>query len=57
MVMLMLPMAISGMAKIAIMAILAIIAMANGIFYMVIRDIQLKSTQETSSVVLDSIQK
>ena len=44
MAMLMTPMAIAGMAKMAIMAIMVTSVMANGLFSMAVRGIQLKST-------------
>ena len=53
MAMLITPMAIAGMAKLAIMAIMVTSVMTNGNFSMVIRGIQLKATQKTSSVVLN----
>ena len=46
MAMLMTPMAIAGMAKMAIMAIMVTSLMANGKFSMVIRGIELKGTQK-----------
>ena len=46
MTMLMMHMAIAEIAEMAILAIMATIAMANGNFSMVIRGIQLKSTQK-----------
>ena len=56
MAMLMMHMAISGIVIMAIMAIMVISVMANGIFWMAIRGIQLKGTTKTSSVVLKSLQ-
>ena len=54
MAMLMTPMAIARMAKIAIMAIMVTSVMANGKFSMAVRGIQLKVTTQTSSVVVNS---
>ena len=46
MAMLMTPMAIAGMAKMAIMAIMVTSVMANGNFSMAVRGIQLKGTKK-----------
>ena len=46
MAMLMTPMAIAGMAKMAIMAIMVTSVMANGNFSMAVRGIHLKGTQK-----------
>ena len=51
---LMMPLAIAEMAKMAVLAIVATIAMAYGNFSMATRGIQLKSTNKTSSVMLYS---
>ena len=53
MAMLMTPMAIAGMAKTAIMAILVTSVMDNGNFSMAVRGIQLQGTTKTSSIVLN----